>query len=164
MVIKRTGCRLQTVISIVSSAVCSYADLFHHPLKCVSAKGCIVIRYISGLCNLLLGPLSHPLTLQIQSLKIPLLCCNRATQIAKNTIHCASLTLHIVSGMVFGAKVLQAQEHPSIFCICVNSITDLHPATSNRFCLYCEHYRTSSGKNHRKRWLLVGVLLPYDVR
>ena len=30
--------------------------------------------------------------------------------------------------------------------------------------IYCEHYRTSSGKNHLKRWLLVDARLPYDVR
>ena len=57
-------------------------------------------------------------------------------------------------------KVIQ----PWIFHMLNNSITDLHPATNNRLCLYCERYGTSSGKNHLKRWLLVGARLPYGVR
>ena len=56
-------------------------------------------------------------------------------------------------------KVIQ----PQIFHMLNNSITNLHPATNNRLCLNCEHYRTSPGKNHLKRLLLVGARLPYNI-
>ena len=42
--------------------------------------------------------------------------------------------------------------------------TNLHPATNNRLCFCWEHYRVPLGKNHLKRWLLVGVRLPCDAR